>query len=434
MRSVWSETVSPPSFPRLEKDLSVDVVVIGGGMSGVLCASLLRERGVECAVLEANRVGSGITANTTAVLSVQTETLYADRIREQSYEAAKLLLDAEREAIGRFRAYAEKIPCELTVLPALTYALHDAEKMKAEAKALRSLGLDADFTTETPLPFPVAGAVRMPETAQFHPLKFLYAMTGGLQIYEQTKVLRLDGTTAVTDRARVDAKKVIVATHFPFVNRHGLYFLKMYQQRSFVVAAEGASPLGCTIMDEAEHGMYLRFAGNLLLVGGGDRRPGKKGCGFDVPRAFLRQYYPQAKEVRAWGNQDCMTLDDLPYIGPYRSGGKDVFVTTGFGGWGMTGSMIGASVLADELTGQKNRYAKLFDPSRRMKLLPLLQNGGEAILDLLTFRRPRCSHMGCALRWNPEEKSWDCPCHGSRFRANGSVIDNPAVRGIESNR
>lgn len=434
MRSVWSETVSPPSFPRLEKDISVDVAVIGGGMAGVLCAALLRERGLECAVLESDRVGGGITANTTAVLSVQTETLYADRIRKQGFEAAKLLLEAERDAIGRFRAYAETLPCELTVLPALTYSLCDAEKMKAEVNALRSLGLDAEFTTDTPLPFPVAGAARMPGTAQFHPLKFLYAMTNGLQIYERTKVLHLDGTTAVTDRARVNAKRVVVATHFPFINRHGLYFLKMYQKRSFVIACKGAETLDCTIMDEAEDGVYLRSVGELLLIGGGDRRPGKKGCGFDVPRGFLRRYYPQAKEVLAWGNQDCVTLDDLPYIGPYRSGGKDVFVTTGFGGWGMTGSMIGASVLADELTGQKSRYAKLFDPSRRMKPLPLLRNGGEAIKDLLALRRPRCSHMGCALRWNPEEKSWDCPCHGSRFRANGSIIDNPATRGIQTKR
>ena len=430
MRSIWSKTVAPPAFPQLEKDISPEVAVIGGGMAGILCAAALRERGIDCAVLEANTVGSGITANTTAVLSVQTETLYLDRIRKHGAEAAKLLLDAEREAIERFRSYGETIPCDLENLPALTYSLRDAEKMKAEAAALRSLGLAAEFLTDTPLPFPVAGAVRMPETAQFHPLKFLYQLAKGLTVYENTRALRLEGTTVITDRAHVHAKQVIVATHFPFINRYGLYFLKMYQQRSFVVAYRGAPSLGCTIMDEAEKGIYLRSYGDLLLIGGGDRRPGKKGCGFAAAREFARQYYPQAEEVCAWGNQDCVTLDDLPYIGAYRSGGKGVYVTAGFGGWGMTGSMMGATVLADLVTGQKNRYAKLFDPARRMKLLPLLQNGGEAMLGLLTPKLKRCSHMGCALGWNEAEQSWDCPCHGSRFRTNGSVIDNPATHGI----
>lgn len=430
MRSIWSKTVTPPAFPQLKKDISPEVAVIGGGMAGILCAAALQEKGIDCAVLEANTVGSGITANTTAVLSVQTETLYLDRIRKQGANAARLLLDAEREAIDRFRTYAETIPCDFESNSAITYSLHDAEKMKAEAAALRSLGLEAAFLTDTPLPFPVAGAVRMPETAQFHPLKFLYQLAKGLTVYENTRAVRLEGTTVITDHAHVHAKQVIVATHFPFINRYGMYFLKMYQQRSFVVAYRGAPSLGCTIMDEAEKGVYLRSYGDLLLIGGGDRRPGKKGCGFAAARGFARQYYPQAEEVCAWGNQDCVTLDDLPYIGAYRAGGKGIYVTTGFGGWGMTGSMIGAMVLSDLVAGQKNRYAKLFDPARGMKLLPLLQNTGEAVLGLLTPKPHRCSHMGCALRWNEAEQSWDCPCHGSRFRKNGSIIDNPATHGI----
>ncbi len=434
MRSIWQEKTAPVQFPQLEKDVETEIAIIGGGMAGILCAAALRERGIDCILLEEKTIGSGITANTTAVLSIQNEALYFDLIQKQGRETAKGFLQASLQAIERFRTLAKTIECDLETISSLTYSLHSRERMEKETAALRSLGFAAEFVSETPLPFPIAGAVRMPDMAQFHPLKFLYGIANALPIYEHTKAVRLEGTTIITEHAHVHAKKVIVATHFPFINRHGFYFVKLYQQRSFVIAYENAPLLGCTIMDEAEKGIYLRNYGNLLLIGGGDRRPGKKGSGFAVVRDFARQYYPQAKEVAAWSNQDCMSLDSLPYIGSYRSGGTEVFVTTGFNGWGMTGSMIGAHLLADLTTGQENGYAGIFAPNRKSPLLPLLQNCGESLLGLLTPKTPRCSHLGCALHWNEEEHCWECPCHGSRFRENGSIIDNPATHGIRTKK
>ncbi len=432
MRSIWTENMQPPTFPALQKDLQTDVAVIGGGLAGVLCAATLRERGIDCVLLEARTIGSGISSKTTAVLSVQNEDLYTDMIKKHGEKGASDYLHAGLHALERYRAYAERIPCDLETMPAVTFSLHDRERMEQEVSVLRALGANADFTTETSLPFPIAGAVVLPDMAQFHPLKFLYGIAKGLPIYEHTEAVRVEGTTVITPNGYVHAQKVIVATHFPFINRHGLYFMKLHQQRSFVIAYENAPQLGCTVVDDAEKGIYLRNYGKYLIIGGGDRRSGKKGSGFAVVRDFARRYFPQAKEAFVWGNQDCMSLDGLPYIGAYRSGGNEVFVTTGFNEWGMLSSMIGAEILADRIEGKANPYAETFAPNRRMAFLPLMQNLSESVIGLLTPKTKRCSHMGCALHWNEEEGSWDCPCHGSRFRKNGTVIDNPAIRGIRT--
>lgn len=434
MQSIWQEKESDLQFPPLQQDLHTHVAIIGGGMAGILCAARFQEQGIDCALLESNTIGNGITARTTAVLSPQNELLYPDLIRMVGRKRASGYLHAAVEAIERYRLYAGRIPCDWEDMPAITYSLHHPDRMRKEAAVLRELGYPAEFITQTPLPFPVAGAVVYPGSAQFHPLKFLRGIAKGLPIYEKTKVLHLDGDVIVTENAHVYAKKIIIATHFPFINAHGLYFMKLHQKRSFVLALENAPKLSCTAVDEAENGIYLRNYGDLLLVGGGDRRPGKKGSGFSVVRDFVRTYYPQAREVTAWANQDCMSLDSLPYIGSYYGHNQHLFVTTGFNEWGMTGSMIGANLLVDLVAGKANRYEPVFAPNRHMPLLPLLQNTGAALLGWLTPRAPRCSHLGCALHWNEEEGAWECSCHGSRYRKNGTVIDNPATRGITTDQ
>lgn len=428
MEFLWTKDVTPPDFSPLDGDRSTDVLIIGGGMAGILCALKLREAGVRCLLAEAQKIGGGITKGTTAVLTAQHDTLYQDMANRHGREKAGLYLHANLQAVEQFRRLAACIPCEFEERPSVMYSLHDRVLMERETEVVRSLGLSAEFTAQTPMPFPVAGAVRFPGMAQFHPLKFLYGAARGLNICENTFVSKLDGTTAFTDHGTIRARKVIVATHFPFLNSHGLYFAKLYQKRSYVIALENAPDLGCTIEDAAENGVYLRNYQNLLILGGGDHRTGQEGGGFEAPRAFADLYFPKAREKYAWANQDCVSLDGIPYIGPYSAALPDVYVTSGFNLWGMTSSMVASELLTDMVLGRENRFTPAFAPDRSILTGQLFANVGTTLLNLMTPSAKRCPHLGCALKWNRAEHSWDCPCHGSRFDAHGRLIDNPAMR------
>jgi len=212
-----------------------------------------------------------------------------------------------------------------------------------------------------------------------------------------------------------------------------MYFMKLYQQRSFVIALENAPQLGCTTVDMVENGIYLRNYKNMLLVGGGDSRTGTKGGGFSAVREFAGRAFPEAKEVYAWTNQDCMSLDGVPYIGRYSPHMPNVYVATGFNEWGMTSSMVAAEILTDQICRRTNKEADVFVPSRNMFTGQLFTNLGTTLAHFIMPTPKRCSHLGCALKWNPEEKSWDCPCHGSRFSEDGKVIQNPAMKNLHGN-
>lgn len=428
MEYLWTKNLKKPDFPTLDGDKNTDVLIIGGGMAGVLCALQLQRNSVDYLLVEAKQVGGGITKGTTAVLTAQHDTLYGELLKTQGAKKAAMYLHANLQAVEKFRKLSRDIDCDFEEKPSVMYSLQDGERMKKEAETIQALGFNAQFVTDTAMPFPVAGAVCYPQMAQFHPLKFLYGAAQKLKIYENTFVEKLNGTTALTNHGTIHAKKVIVATHFPFVNRHGLYFMKQYQQRSYVVAYENAPDLGCTIEDMAENGVYLRNYHSLLLIGGGDHRTGEQGGGYAAVRAFAKQYFPNAKEKFAWSNQDCVSLDGVPYIGPYSGSMPGVYVATGFNLWGMTTSLLASEILTDMVMGRENPYAEAFSPNRKMLTGQLFSNMGTTLLNFITPSTKRCSHLGCTLKWNAREHSWDCPCHGSRFDAHGRIIDNPAMR------
>lgn len=427
MESLWERTAACPGFERLEQDVRTGVLIIGGGMAGVLCALLLRQAGVPYVLLEAETVGSGITKNTTAKITSQHGLIYDRLIREFGIERARQYLSANEAALEKFRVLCRGIDCGFEEKTAYVYSLDDRRKIERELAALEMLGFHGSFTSQLPLPFPVAGAVQYPGQAQFHPLKFMAAVSRDLRIYEHTPVRKLVGTTALTDHGRVTAEKIIVATHFPFWNRHGSYFIKLYQHRSYVIALENAPYVDGMYVDEAQKGMSFRNYGDLLLIGGGDHRTGKKGGNWQELRDFARRYYPNAVEKYHWATQDCMSLDGVPYIGPYSAGTPGLYVATGFNKWGMTSSMVSAMILCDLIQGKRNPWAEVFSPSRSILRPQLAANGFEAVASLLTPSVRRCPHLGCALKWNPQEHTWDCPCHGSRFTQSGRLIDNPAT-------
>ena len=427
MYSVWEDNLNINKFNKLNNDIKTDVLIIGGGIAGILCANELKNAGIDYILTEAETIGNGITKKTTAKITSQHGLIYSKIIKKYGEEKAKMYLEANNIALKKYTELCKNIECDFEIKDSFVYSLTDRQKIEAEIKALYKLGFNAKFEQELSIPLSVAGAVRFKSQAQFNPMKFLYAIAKDLNIFEKTKVERIEGTTAFANKHKIKAQRIIVATHFPFLNRHGAYFIKMYQHRSYVIALENAQYVNGMYVDEAQKGMSFRNHNNLLLIGGGDHRTGKKGGAWEELRAFAEKVYPQSIEKYYWATQDCMTLDGIPYIGQYSPKTPDLFVATGFNKWGMTSAMVSAIILRDLVQGKKNDYASVFSPSRSILHPQLFLNAGETVLDYIYPTTKRCPHLGCALKWNPYEHTWDCPCHGSRFTKNGKLIDDPAT-------
>lgn len=426
MNSVWTDSIDMPHFESLEGDVNTDVLIIGGGITGLLCAYFLEEKGVDYLLAEGRTICSGITKNTTAKITAQHSLIYADLLEKAGLEKAGMYLAANQKALEKYFELCKNIDCDFEERTNFVYSLTDRKKLEREAQALEKIGYKAILKDTVELPFATVGAVGFAHQAQFNPLKFLAQIAAGLNIYEHTFVTKLSENVALTEKARITYQRVIFATHFPIDNKHGLYFLKMYQHRSYVIALENASPVKELYVDEDKKGLSFRSYGELLLVGGGSHRTGKRGGGWQELREFAERYYPQAKERYYWATQDCMPLDSVPYIGVYSKNMPQYFVATGYHKWGMTSAMAAAMLLTDRITGRNNPFEAVFNPSRSMLKPQLFINSGEAVINLLTPTTKRCPHLGCALKWNAAEHSWDCPCHGSRFDADGGLIDNPA--------
>lgn len=425
--SVWANNSALPEFPSLTQDLKTDVLIVGGGMAGILCAYMLERDGVDYALIEADRICCGVTRNTTAKITSQHGLIYGRLSREFGANTARAYWDAQEAALREYRHLAQLYPCDLETKDNYIYTLDSPRVLERELRALESAGIPGEFADSLPLPFQTAGAVRFRNQAQFNPLKLVSQLAKMLRIYEHTPAREFVGNVVQTDHGRITAGKIIIATHFPLINKHGSYFLKLYQHRSYVLALENAAQLDGMYLDERSGGLSFRNYGETLLLGGGSHRTGKRGGGWAELEAFAKRHYPVSAILCRWATQDCMSLDGVPYIGRYSSRTPDLYVASGFHKWGMTNSMTAAMLLRDLVQERENPYAAVFSPSRSILQPQLLINGFESVTNLLTPTKPRCPHMGCALKWNGQERSWDCPCHGSRFTEDGKLLDNPAT-------
>ncbi len=427
MNSVWSATAQNEGFPQLNEDIKTQVVIVGGGLAGVMCLKELSERGVDCVLLEAKSIGSGTTKNTTAKVTFQHGLVYNKLIKTYGTEKTQQYLSANKTALQKIREMSKNISCDFEEKDAYIYSADDTEKIYDEIRAYESLGVKADFIDKIPLPVECAGAVKIAGQGQFNPLKFLFGVAKGLKIYENSKVLEFMPNKVRCEKGSVTAQKIIVATHFPILNKHGGYSFKLYQDRSYVVAIDSPENINGMYLEDNGQSLSFRNYKNLLLVGGGGHRTGKNSEGYRIAEDFCRQNYPDKEIKYRFATQDCMSLDHIPYIGKYSDFSEDIYVATGFNKWGITSSVVAADVLSDMVTGVENPCEDVFAPSRSVFHPKLFANVFHSVCGLITPTTPRCPHLGCALKYNKEEHSWDCPCHGSRFTEDGELIDNPAT-------
>lgn len=437
--SIWVRDVEFAERRPLEKDMEVQVAVIGAGLAGVLTAFYLGRQGFDVIVLEADRVAGGQTKNTTAKITSQHGLIYSRLIQKHGREKAGMYARANEIAINSYQQIIEEneIQCGFERLPAYLYSRTEREILEKEAEAAAGLGIGAFFTENNELPFATAGAVCFEEQAQFHPLEFIKHISEGLNIFEGTRVISVKGHEIQTDFGNVTAEHIVFATHYPFINMPGFYFMRQHQERSYVLALSGAATYKGMYYSADEGGISFRNDGDILLFGGGSHRTGENTHGgtYRNLAAEAKRYYPGCQVIAGWSAQDCMPHDNIPFIGRFSVYRPYWYVATGFKKWGMTSSMISARIITDLICGMENPYESLFTPQRflfRAASKPFLKDLGISAKGLIRgFFRPgrRCPHMGCELKWNPDEKSWDCPCHGSRFSSEGELIDDPAQKG-----
>ena len=471
MRTLWNDDFTLPAYPPLEEDLHTDAAVVGGGMAGILTACALHARGLRVVLLEGSRLAAGVTAHTTAKITAQHGQFCERLLHDFGLHLARQYLHASLTAVEQFRTLVRErnIDCGFSDEPSYLYAAPDGPDLRREYECALLLGAPARLVQPAGLPFPVREAVCFERQAQLSPLRFLSALLPELTVYEHSPVRDIRGRRVLCDGGTVTAEQIVVATHFPMLERFGLYDLRLRQERSYLLALADAPPLEGMWLDAGADGWSLRRSGRCLLLGGGGHRCGRNlGDSYDVLRTQAQRLFPRAREVCAWSSQDCMTLDGVPYIGPYSSSTPFLHVATGFGKWGMTGSMVAATLLTAQLTGESCPYADIFSPQRffpSASISAFWEGAGYAVRGIgrrlfvpaQTAARDisaghagivqwqgkkygvyrhtdgtlfavdiKCPHRGCELTWNDDEKSWDCPCHGSRFDYRGHRLSEPA--------
>jgi glycine/D-amino acid oxidase-like deaminating enzyme/nitrite reductase/ring-hydroxylating ferredoxin subunit len=489
----WMASTTNIDYPALNEDLKVDVAIVGGGITGILCAYWLNKEGVKTAIIEADRIIQGTTGHTTAKITSQHGLIYSKIKNQISEEFAKQYSDANQSAIRMYEEIVKEnnIECDFVPQSAYVYTLEDkyVDSIVDEANVASSLGIEASHLEKIPLPFPIKAAVRFDNQAQFHPRKFLLALAekitnNGVKIFEQSRIVDIEENgdyVLTTSRGKkITAQRVIIASHYPFYNKHGLYFTRIYSERSYVVATKIKEnyPGGMYITAE-DPGRSLRSQksdqGLLVFVVGEHHKTGQ---GEDTTKHyealvdFANQTFTVEDIPYRWSTQDCMTLDDIPYVGHFTSNTPKLYIATGYGKWGMTNSMASSMILRDLIVDGKSSWQDVYNPSRKTigasaknfvienlnvanklikgKLEPLPQEvdikpGEGKVIEANGQRagayrdeqgtshivNTTCTHMGCELNWNSAEKSWDCPCHGSRFSYEGDVIEGPALRSLD---
>ena len=485
----WLEGAEP-AYPALAGELQVDVAVVGAGITGATTALLLAQAGKTVALLESSQLCFGATGYTTAKLTVGHSLVYGELADRHGAEVARRYAASNQAAIEQVARLVDEhgVDCDFERASNYVYAESGStDELEREAEAARRAGVEVELTTETDLPYPVAGALRVDGQAQFHPWKYVDAIVrlaaaAGAQVFEATRATHVRGSgpyAVEADGGLVRAGHVVVATQLPFLDR-GLFFAKAHPTKSYVVG-------GAIDAERAPRGMYISVddptrsvrstpgpdGRRIVVVGGEGHKPGEEPRTDERYRRleqFLQERFGVTASYR-WSTHDYVPVDGLPYIGRLWPGRDGILVATGFAKWGMTKGTLAAGILADLILARPNPDAELYDAARidvrrsagsfvkenahvglafvrdRVRPRPgreeieALEPGEGAVVRLgarqiaayrddagtLHTLSARCTHLGCIVGWNPSDRAWECPCHGSRFDADGTLVQGPAT-------
>lgn len=489
-KSYWKDHALAPSFAPLAANITVDVTVVGGGITGIVTAWLLAKEGKKIALLESRKLTDGTTGFTTAKITAQHGLIYAELIDSMGEEKAKLYYQAQEEALAFLKKTTEQmsIDCDFATQDAYVYAetKKAVTEIEKELEAYEVLGINgglAGTEARMKLPFKAEEAIVMRDQAQFHPVKFLEALIRDMEedvlIFEETRAASIENNKVhTTEGYEVTSEKIIVASHFPFNDFDGFYFSKLHVERSYAIGVKSDR--------ELEDGLYisadkpsrsLRYArmenGEKLLIVGGENHPTGRSeqetmHHYEKLNDYTQLHFGVNDILYRWSAQDLLTLDRVPYIG---FGAENILVATGYAKWGMTNGTAAAHLMTDLVMGRENRFTDLFDPKRlKMKRADMITfvtenvkvakeliggklKGPATTIDdlkpgeggLVTVDGKKagaykdeqgnchlvnttCTHMGCETEWNDAERSWDCPCHGSRYSYDGEVLEGPALK------
>lgn len=465
------------------------------GLFGLTTAYYLCKKGLNVKVLDKSEIGIKASGHTTAKITSQHGLIYKYLIHDFGIDIAKNYLNANEEAIKNIKHIIEeeKIECDFVLQSDFVYGTspEEIEKIKDETECVKSMGFDAQFIEHLPVPFKNNGAIMFPNQAMFHPRKYMLSLCKSIQknkgqIFTNTTVYDVKNVKneyeIYTKSNTVKSKYVVLASHYPIINFPGFYFTKMYQETSYIIGVDTHS----TAFD----GMYISSAPptysyrwikyedkQLLLIGGAGHKTGEENITpsstYEILEQKAKELYPSSEIIYRWNTRDCITLDKVPYIGEFSSMMPNMYVGTGFNKWGMTSSNVAANIIADKILGIKNKYEEAFTSTRlkpvknrwemkdmlkqvtnsliieRLKIpdetLNSIKKDTGKIVEIEGLKvgiyidlsgkiftiKPTCSHLGCTLSWNNVDKTWDCPCHGSRFDYTGKNIYDPAIKDLE---
>ncbi|MFC3895145.1 FAD-dependent oxidoreductase [Lentzea rhizosphaerae] len=477
-QSLWLAALGTPR-PPLTGEHTYDVAVVGGGITGLTTALLLKRRGLSVVVLEADRVASGVSGNNTAKVTALQSTVYSQIRRTHGLAAATDYATASQAAVAQVADLVklEGIECDLRRAPAVTYAYTESEVQDVDHELItaRQVGLPVRASVDVDLPFEVHAAIRLDDQIALHPVKYLQGLAnavdgGGSRVCEHSRVIDVTGTRASTEDGHVNASQIVIATHFPTLDR-GLYFARMELTRAYCIAARVSRPPESLAISTGSPSWSVAAHGDKLILAGQSHPTGKPAVEpFRRLEDFARRHWQVEEITHRWSAQDPTSYDHLPMIGSYTPGSDTLFTATGYMKWGLTSGTFAASLLADLVTSKPNDLAERFSPHRlSLKSLPeLVKKNAEVAVEFVGDRvipadatssenlppdhahvirdglgktgvyrdadgqlhavSLRCTHLGCLVRFNAAERSWDCPCHGSRFDIDGEVLEGPATK------
>ena len=495
-KSYWVESTKKTNYPKISENWNTNVLIIGGGMTGIATAYMLSESGLNITIVDADRIAMGVTANTTAKITSQHGLIYDYLLNSYNFDTAKSYLDSNEEAIKNISSIINKenINCDFSYQDSYVYTCNKSNVTKIidEVSAVTSLGLKAEYVTECPLPFSIEAAIKFSKQAQFHPRKYILSLLPilekrGVQIFENSKVIDIkhidDSYEVYIDNNKITCKYLVMASHYPIKNFPGMYFIKMYQDSSYAIGVElekdifDGMYISCDTPVTSFRNIVQDNGKKLLIVGGSSHKTGDTNADIESSYINLENYiksiYPNAKIKYRWMTEDCVTLDKIPYIGEFSKFLPNMYVATGYKKWGMTTSHVAAKIISDKILGKENPYEKIYTATRiepiknskefgsmlKQSVYSLainkasppiisyteLENDNGGVVDYKGKKLgiykdkngkmfavvPYCKHLGCELSWNNLEKTWDCPCHGSRYDYTGKIITEPTTKSLD---